>query len=93
MGCLGCRRGTITVTSEDDLSGGQRATRIQISVPPAAAEDPSLEIMSRNMPLPWRGTTVHVQIRVPRLEGADGRQLRELKSNLHKYRATGLQPV
>ena len=85
--------GTITVTSEDDLSGGQRATRIQISVPPAAAEDPSLEIMSRNMPLPWRGTTVHVQIRVPRLEGADGRQLRELKSNLHKYRATGLQPV
>ena len=79
--------GTISVTSEDDLSDGQSATRILIGVPPAGAEDPSPQISQPSAPLPWRGTTVHVQIRIPRLEGVDERQLSELRDNLYRYRA------
>ena len=85
--------GAIAVTSEDDLGDGRSATRILISVPPAGAHDPSLQVERRSAPLPWRGTTVHMQIRIPRLEGADERQLRELRDKLYRYRIARPQPV
>ena len=84
--------GTIWVTSEDDLSGGQSATRIQIDVPPITAGDQSLRVERRSTPLPWRGTTVHVQIRIPRLEDADEHKLNEFRDRLHRNSSVP-QPV
>ena len=85
--------GTIAVTSEDDRSDGQSATRTQISVPPAAAEDWSLRTANRHASVPWRGTTVHVQIRIPRSKDVDERQLRRLTHKLYRHRAAKPQPV
>ena len=85
--------GTIAVTSEDDLSDGRSATRVLIGVPPTGADDQSLHVERRSASLPWRGTTVHVQIRIPRLEGVDERQLRELRDRLYRYSTARPQPV
>ena len=76
--------GTIWVISEDDLSEGQGATRVQVDVPALGSGDQSLRVGRRSTPLPWRGTTVHVQIRVPRLEDADEYRLREFQDRLYR---------
>ena len=84
--------GTIWVTSEDDLSGGRSATRVRVDVPAITADDQSLQVERRSAQLPWRGTTVHVKIRIPRLEDVDEHQLREFRNGL--YRSSSVpQPV
>lgn len=84
--------GTIWVTSEDDLSDGQSATRVQVDVPAIGSDDQSLQVERRIAQLPWRGTTVHVKIRIPRLEDVDEHQLNEFRSRL--YRSSSVpQPV
>ncbi len=84
--------GTIWVTSEDDLSDGQSATRVQVDVPAIGSDDQSLQVERRIAQLPWRGTTVHVKIRIPRLEDVHEHQLNEFRSRL--YRSSSVpQPV
>ena len=85
--------GTISVISEDDLSDGQSATRIQVDVPAIRAEDQSARFDRRRARLPWRGTTIHVQIRIPRLEDVDQRQLEEFRRKLYRYRTAVPQPA
>ena len=85
--------GIVAVTSEDDRSDGQRATRTLIGVPPVAAEGQALEIASRPASVPWRGTTVHVQIRIPRPRDVDEHQLNALRDKLSSHIPTGPQPV
>ena len=84
--------GTIWVTSEDDLSDGQSATRIQVDVPAIRSDDQSLQVKRRSTQLPWRGTTVHVKIRIPRLEDVDEHQLREFRNRLYRNSSVP-QPV
>lgn len=84
--------GTIGVTTEDDLSGGQSATRIRVDVPAITADDQSLQVERRSAQLPWRGTAIHVKIRIPRLEDVDEHQLGEFRDRL--YRSSSVpQPV
>ena len=85
--------GTIWVTSEDDLSDGHSATRIQIEVPANSSEDQSLQVGRRSTQLPWRGTEVHIKIRIPRLEDVDDHQLREFRNRLYRNSSIVPQPV
>ena len=85
--------GTIWVTTEDDQSDGQSATRVQLEVPAFEAGDQSPKVKTNSTPLPWRGTTIHAQIRIPRLEETDERQLRELRDRLHRYSSVVPQSV
>ena len=85
--------GTIWVTSEDDLSGGQNATRVQVDVPAIKAGDQALQVERRSTPLPWRGTTVHVQIRIPRTEDVDEHHLREFRDRLYRCSSAASQPA
>lgn len=79
--------GTITVTSEDDRSGGQAATQIAIRVPAVGSAGSSPDVRKRSIAVPWRGTTVQLQVRVPRLDHLDQEQVAEARDNLHRYRA------
>ena len=79
--------GTITVTSEDDRSNGQAATQIAIRVPAVGLSGPLPEVQARSIAVPWRGTTVQLQVRVPRLDDLDQEQVAEVRDNLHRYRA------
>jgi hypothetical protein len=84
--------GTIWVTTEDDRSDGQSATRIQVDVPALRSDDQSLKVERRSAQMPWRGTTVRVQIRIPRLEDADEHQLREFQDRLYRSSSAVPQP-
>ncbi|MDE0136382.1 MAG: hypothetical protein OXM54_16265 [Acidimicrobiaceae bacterium] len=79
--------GTITVTSEDDLSDGHTATQLAIRVPAVGSSEPAPDVQKRSVPVPWRGTTVQLQVRVPRLDHLDQDQISEARDNLHRYRA------
>ena len=85
--------GTISVISEDDLSDGRSATRIDVDVPAIGADDQSLSVERRSARLPWRGTTVHMQIRIPRLDDVDEHELEEIRHRLRRYRTAVPQPV
>lgn len=79
--------GTITVTSEDDLSDGHTATQLAIRVPAVGSSESAPDVQKRSVPVPWRGTTVQLQVRVPRLDHLDQDQISEARDNLHRYRA------
>lgn len=79
--------GTITVTSEDDLSDGHTATQLAIRVPAVDSSESAPDVQKRSVPVPWRGTTVQLQVRVPRLDHLDQDQISEARDNLHRYRA------
>ena len=77
--------GTITVTSEDDLSNGQAATQLAIRVPAVGSAESTPHVQKRSVPVPWRGTTVQLQVRVPRLDNLAQDQIIEARDNLHRY--------
>ena len=79
--------GTITVTSEDDLSNGQAATQLAIRVPAFGSAASTPHVQKRSVPVPWRGTTIQLQVRVPRLDDLAQDQIIEARDNLHRYRA------
>lgn len=85
--------GMISVVSEDDRSDGQRATRVQVDVPAIGADDQSPRVERRSARLPWRGTTIHAQINIPRLKDLDQHQLEEFRRKLYRYRTAVPQPA
>lgn len=79
--------GTITVTSEDDLSDGRAATQLAVRVPAVGSAETTPHVQKRSLPVPWRGTTIQLQVRVPRLDHFAQDQIIEARDNLHRYRA------
>lgn len=60
--------GHITVITEDDQSRGRHAVRIDIEVP-ECGNLRRLEPVRSPLPIPWRGTTIHVKANVPKSLG------------------------
>ncbi|WP_419837052.1 hypothetical protein [Candidatus Poriferisodalis sp.] len=79
--------GAITVTSEDDLSDGRAAAQLAVRVPAVGSAESAPHVQKRSVPVPWRGTTIQLQVRVPRLDGLAQDQIIEARDNLHRYRA------
>lgn len=79
--------GTVTVTTEDDLSDGHAAAQLVMRVPAVGSVESTPHPQKRSVPVPWRGTTVQLQVRVPRLDHLDQHQISEARDNLHRYRA------
>ncbi|WP_419840791.1 hypothetical protein [Candidatus Poriferisodalis sp.] len=75
------------MTSEDDLSNGQAATQLAIGVPAVGSAESTPYVQKRSVPVPWRGTTIQLQVRVPRLDDLAQDQIIEARDNLHRYRA------
>lgn len=76
--------GSITVTSEDDMSSRGTATQVELTVPPISDEDTRLDARPRHVDVPWHGTTIHVQLRIPRIHDMDEDQLVALRDRMHE---------
>lgn len=76
--------GTITVTSEDDRTAGRSAVRVELAVPAVASESDQLTVASRGLNVPWRGTAVHAQLRIPRIGDMNDDQLQAMRDKLSR---------
>ena len=85
--------GTITVTSEDELSGGTAAAQVEMTIAATGSNHQRPVIDARRIDVPWRGTTVHVQLRVPKLENMKSDQLDALRDRIYGRRAAQPQIV
>ncbi len=84
--------GTITVITEDDQSDGQAAIRLTISIPPG--EDPAesrLELIRDRVPI--RGTLIHTQLEIPRLQADDSERIQERVREFYRFRPSELANV
>lgn len=76
--------GSITVTSEDDASPRGMATQVELAVPPISDDNIKLKARARSVGVPWHGTTIHTQLRIPRIHGMDEDQLVALRDRMHE---------
>ena len=79
--------GTITVTSEDERSDGTAAAQVELTIAADGASNDQPAVKTRRLDVPWRGTTVHLQLRVPRLEDMKSNQLDALRDRIHGRRS------
>jgi hypothetical protein len=80
--------GTITVLTEDDQSDGQRAVRLQLSMPPPDEPRNGIECTRWSEQIPFRGTLIHTQLEVPRIEDASSRTLASRAESFYRFRRT-----
>jgi hypothetical protein len=78
--------GTLTLIAEDDLSDGRAAARVTAKVP--SVESGLVSTWDADVvDAPIRGTLVHLQMKVPTLNGLDPAQLTEKLEEFRRYRA------
>ena len=83
--------GTITVTSEDDRSAGRSAVQVELAVPAAGSGSTRFNVSTRGINVPWRGTAIHAQLRIPRIGDMDEDQLKAVRDRLSRHRSAQLQ--
>lgn len=78
--------GELTVISEDDLSDGQSAARVHAQIP-AAELDQESSWSSETLPVPVRGTIVHLQLKIPRLSDIGPSEVAAKIEDFRRYRS------